>query len=118
MSPNENEESSSDNTESEGESSSSNYTPEPESIKTTGKGRKIHALLKYSNYTILIFGFLTSQCANNSNFQVDIYKQISFFKAQLGHIQKINKLSNGTYNELSPMSLQANLSLNDVLYYG
>ena len=78
--PNENEESSSDITESdstdnlisvdlnddsnifeneydEGESSSSNYTPEPESIKTTRTGRKIHAPSKYSNYTMLLLVF-------------------------------------------------------------
>ena len=70
----------------EGESSSSNHTPESESIKTTRTGHKIHTPSKYSNYTMLLFGLLTSQCMNNSNFQVDIYKQISFFKTQLDYI--------------------------------
>ena len=92
--------------------------PEPESIRATRTGRKIHAPSKFLNHAMHLFSLLISQCVDSSNHQIDPYKQILFFKAQLDHYTEITKLSDGTNNAFQPMALQANLLKNDTLYYG
>ena len=46
----------------------------PKSVKTTRLGRKIHVPLKYSNYTMLLFGLFTLQYVNKTNLNANHYK--------------------------------------------
>ena len=78
---------------------------EPESVKITRIGRRIHALSKYSNRAMLLFRLFISQYVSEMNLNIDRYKQISFFKAQLDYISEINKLSDESNNAFLPMAL-------------
>ena len=91
---------------------------EPKSVKTTRIARRIHTPLKYSNYVMLLFGLFTLQHVNKTNLNINHYKQMSFFKAQLDHVSEISKLFDGSNNAFLPIALQADLSSNDTLYYG
>ena len=107
------------NNEYEDNSSSIEHEPSiSNETATTRKGRRIHVPSKYKDYSLLLAGLITSQLINHTSQEVNPYKQVSFFKAQLDHENIISILPDGTSNSFQPFALQAEQSNNNTLYYG
>ena len=64
-------------------------SPPAAEVKTTRAGCKIHMPSKYSNYSMLLLGLITSQFVSiqDNAYHINPHKQVSFLQAQLSHKQ-------------------------------